>query len=64
MIPASALVDEVRFLNGSLVLLLDRSGTFLRLVLPTKAKWLRAEIERRKPDIITELRQRYLQGAR
>ena len=63
LIPAAILVDEVAYLGGSLVLLLDDGGTSLRLALPAAAQWLSLEIRRHKSEIIAELSRRYLQGA-
>jgi hypothetical protein len=56
------LINEVRSLGGSIVLLVDNDGTALRLTLPASARWLRLEIVRRKVEIVAELRRRYLRG--
>jgi hypothetical protein len=61
MIAASLLVDEVRRLGGSIVLLLyvDRPPA-IDLRLPRKSGWLIEEIRRCKPEVIAELRRRYV----
>jgi hypothetical protein len=63
MIAASLLVDEVRRLGGSIVLLLyiDRPPA-IDLRLPRKAGWLIEEIRRRKPEVIAELKRRDVVG--
>jgi hypothetical protein len=60
LIPASILVDEVTYLGGSIVLLMNNEATTLRLTLPSSARWLRVEITQRKLEVIAELRRRYL----
>ena len=61
MISVDVLLSEVERLGGSLVLLIDEDGDFLRLRFPQSARWLRDEIRRRKPEVVTELKWRYLQ---
>lgn len=63
MTNAGLLVDEVHRLNGSIVLLVDRQGEHLRVRVPPQAGWLLAELQRRKPAVVAELRRRYLQRA-
>jgi hypothetical protein len=62
---ASALVDAVRQLGGSIVLLLyvDREPE-LDISVPRKADWLIEEIRRRKPEVVEELSRRYVGAVR
>jgi hypothetical protein len=64
MIAAPVLVDEVRRLGGSIVLVLhvDRPPE-LELELPQTASWLIEQIRRRKPEVVAELQRRYLTGS-
>jgi hypothetical protein len=64
VIASSVLVDEVRRLGGAIVLLLyvDRPPA-IDLRLPREAGWLIEEIRRRKPEVVTELKRRYLGAA-
>ena len=61
MIEPSVLVDEVRRLGGSIVLLLYvDTPPAIDLRLPREAGWLIEEIRRHKQEVITELKRRYL----
>ncbi len=55
MISVDVLLSEVERLGGSVVLVIDQDGDFLRLRFPQSARWLRDEIRRRKPEVVTEL---------
>jgi len=61
MIPVDQLLAEVSRLGGSVILVIDEGGEFLRLRFPQNATWLRDEISRRKPEVVSELKWRYLQ---
>ena len=63
MRPASVLIDKVRELGGSIVLVLhfDRPPE-LELDVPRNAGWLIEAIRRSKPEIVDELRRRYMVG--
>ena len=60
MIPVDVLLAEVQRM-GSVVLIVGEDGESLRLTLPKSASWLREEIRRRKPEVVSELKWRYLQ---
>jgi hypothetical protein len=62
VIAPSMLVDEVRHLGGSIVLLLyvDRPPE-IAVRVPREAGWLIEEIRRRKPELLSELEARFLQ---
>lgn len=64
MIPASALVDEVGRIGGSVVLLLfiDRPPE-IELDLPRTARWLVEAIREQRSEVVNELRRRYLTAA-
>ena len=61
MIQGGELIDEVRRLGGTIVLLLhvDRPPQIV-LRLRRDAEWLIEEIRRRKPEVVAELKRRYL----
>lgn len=63
MISPSLIVDEVRRLGGSIVLLLylDRPPA-IDLRVPLEAGWLIEEVRERKPEVVEELKRRYLTG--
>lgn len=61
MITAAVLVDELRQLGGTIILLVDCRGSHLKVQVPAEANWLLAELKRRKPAVVAELRRRYLQ---
>lgn len=60
---APLLIDEVRKLGGSIVLILhtDRPPQ-IDLQVPQNADWLIDAIRERKPEVVAELRRRYLTG--
>jgi hypothetical protein len=59
----SVIVDEVQRLGGSIVLLMyvDRAPA-IDLRLPKEAGWLVEEVRRHKPDVVEELKRRFLAG--
>lgn len=61
LITAPILIDEVERLGGRIVLLLyvDRAAE-VEIELPQASEWLVDEIRLRKPEVIVELKQRYL----
>ncbi len=64
MISPAVLVDEVRRLGGTIILLLYvDSSPAIDLCLPRNAGWLIEEIRRRKPEVLEELRARWLKLA-
>lgn len=64
MIDGSVLVDEVRRLGGSILLrLYVDAPPAIDLRLPREAAWLIEEIRRHKPEVVTELKRRYLGAA-
>jgi hypothetical protein len=62
VIAPAVLVDEVRRLGGSIVLLLyvDRPPE-IAVRVPREAGWLIEEIRRHKPEMLAELKARWLQ---
>jgi hypothetical protein len=60
MIPPSELVNEVFRLGGRVWLELGAQEQIC-LDLPRKAGWLVEEIRRRKPEVLAELKARWLQ---
>ncbi len=64
MIRPEVLVDEVKKLGGTIVLLLfvDRPPA-IELELPQTAEWLIEAIRQRKPEIVNELKRRYMKAA-
>lgn len=63
MIPPSELVNEVFRLGGRVWLELGAQEQIC-LELPRKAGWLVEEIRRRKPEVLAELKARWLQPGR
>jgi hypothetical protein len=63
VIPAPVFIDEVRRLGGSIVLVMhvDRPPE-IELDLPQKTGWLVDAIREHKPEVVSELRRRYLTG--
>jgi hypothetical protein len=60
MIPPSELVNEVLRLGGRVWLEFGAEEQIC-LDLPRKARWLIGEIRRRKPEVLAELKARWLQ---
>jgi hypothetical protein len=63
MIEPCGIVDEVRRRGGSIVLLIyvDRPPA-IDLRLPREARWLVEEVRQHRPEVVTELKRRYLTG--